>query len=124
MVPGPFKEKFISAMDEDLNTPQALASLFDLAREINRGRETNSDIQEAQATLRELSSVLGLTFELKFVNSELTESLLELLVNLRHSLRERKQFDLGDQIRDRLQGLGVSLSDTPEGTTWTIRNGR
>ena len=121
--PGPFKEKFISAMDEDLNTPQALAALFDLAREINRGREASKDVEAAQSTLLELCAVLGLTLELKFVQGELTESLLELLVNLRHSLRERKQFDLGDQIRDCLEALGVSLSDTLEGTTWTIRSG-
>ena len=50
-------------MDNDLNTPQAIATLFDLAREINRSREAGLNIGEAQETLRGLGSVLGLTFE-------------------------------------------------------------
>ena len=48
-------------MDEDLNTPAGLAALFDLARDINRGRDEGRKVDEAQATLRELAGVLGLT---------------------------------------------------------------
>ena len=60
---APFRERFLSAMDDDLNTPQAIAALFDLAREINRLAPEDDDVAEAQETLRELAGVLGLSLE-------------------------------------------------------------
>ena len=60
--PEPYKQAFIQAMDSDLNTPQALGAIFDLAREINRAREAGRGVAQAQGTLRELGGVLGLTF--------------------------------------------------------------
>ena len=57
-----FKEKFVAAMDSDLNTPQAMAALFDLAHEINRARERGQAVSQAQDSLRKLGDLLGLTF--------------------------------------------------------------
>jgi cysteinyl-tRNA synthetase len=57
------RTRFIEAMDDDLNSPQAVAALFDLARDINRGSTEGQDVGSAQETLRELTSVLGLTLE-------------------------------------------------------------
>ena len=59
----PFEDRFITAMDSDLNTPQALAVLFDLARQINRARERGQRVTKAQETLQKLGDILGLTFQ-------------------------------------------------------------
>ena len=53
------RERFIEAMDDDLNSPQAVAALFDLVRDINRGSVEGADVSEAQETLVELTGVLG-----------------------------------------------------------------
>jgi cysteinyl-tRNA synthetase len=59
----PYYDRFIEAMDDDFNTPQALASLFDLARDINRAEEEGMNVDKARQTLRELGGVLGLMFK-------------------------------------------------------------
>ncbi|NQW21842.1 MAG: cysteine--tRNA ligase [SAR202 cluster bacterium] len=63
--PTPFQDRFMAAMDDDLNTPRALAALFDLSREMNRQRDDGRSITKAQECLRHLGSILGLTFEVK-----------------------------------------------------------
>ena len=115
-----FRERFVEAMDDDLNTPRALAALFDLAREINRGREGGSDITAAQDTLRELAGVLGLTLDEPQVESAEATPFIQTLVDVRNELREARQFQLADSIRDRLTELGVTLEDSPDGTTWRL----
>jgi len=113
----PFRARFIAAMDDDLNTPQALAALFDLAREINRGRDAGRSVAGAQATLRELAGVLGLTLAERDA-SLAAAPFIEVLVEVRNDLRRAKQFELADRIRSRLGDLGVTLEDTPQGTVW------
>jgi cysteinyl-tRNA synthetase len=118
---SPFRERFIQAMDRDLNTPQAVAALFDLAREINRARDEGQAVEEAQATVRELADVLGLTL------AEEGESLaaapfIQLLIEVREEMRQAKRYDLADRIRSRLGELGVALEDTPQGTVWKRRD--
>ena len=117
--PLPFQRKFLQAMDSDLNTPQALGSLFDLAREINRARESGAAVAESQETLRKMGDLLGLTFRQpnKDHNGE-AEPFIDLLVRTRTDLREAGRYDLADQIRDRLGELGVALEDTSQGTQW------
>ena len=115
------REKFIAAMDDDFGTPQAIASLYDLAHEINRARNENAaaeTLAPAQATLRELAGVLGLT--LKEPTSKMMEAapFIELLIATRKELRTAKQFALADKIRADLAKLGVILEDGPQGTTW------
>ena len=63
MDPAPFREQFIAGMDDDLNTPKALAAMFDLSREMNRQRDEGHSITAAQDCLRHLGSILGLTFQ-------------------------------------------------------------
>ena len=116
----PFRERFIEAMDDDLNTPRALASLFDLVREINRGRENASNIKSAQDTLRELAGVLGLELDEPQVESAEAAPFIQTLVDVRAELRAARQFQLADSIRDRLTELGVTLEDNPEGTAWRL----
>ena len=119
----PFRERFLSAMDDDLNTPQALAALFDLARETNRLALEDGDIAEAQETLRELAGVLGLSLEQDPAALAGAEPFLDLLVEMRQELRAARQFELADRLRQRLQDMGVALEDTPQGTRWKIRAG-
>ena len=115
-----FRERFIEAMDDDLNTPRALASLFDLVREINRGRENGLNIKSAQDTLRELAGVLGLELDEPQVESAEAAPFIQTLVDVRAELRAARQFQLADSIRDRLSELGVTLEDSPEGTSWRL----
>ena len=119
--PKPFQEQFIEAMDDDLNTPRAVAALFDLSREINRASGRGDDPTEAQSTLGELSGVLGLTLEEPRDDSGDVGPLVELLIETRESLRADRQFDAADRIRDRLVELGYVLEDTPRGTEWKRR---
>ena len=115
-----FRERFIEAMDDDLNTPRALAAIFDLVREINRGRESGSNTTAAQNVLRELAGVLGLTLDEPIAESAEAAPFIQTLVDVRAELRAARQFQLADSIRDRLTELGVNLEDSPEGTTWRL----
>ena len=111
------RQTFIDAMTDDLGTPQALAVLFGLSREINRARDEGLPAGEAQTTLRELGGVLGLRFE-RVATSGDSAPFVELLIETRTMLRDNKEFELADRIRDRLTELGVALEDSREGTTW------
>jgi len=140
----PFRRRFVDSMDDDFNTAQAVAALFDLAREINRTREENYDVTGAQNTLAELAKVLGFTLEepkrppletgpFLALISELSqdssqaprhdpamkvEELIQLLIETREELRKDKQWQRADMVRQRLIELGVALEDTPKGTVW------
>jgi len=114
----PFRHRFVESMDDDFNTAQAVAVLFDLAREINRARDDKQDVTGAQHTLAELAKVLGFTLE------DLTKPpldaapFIELLISVRDDLRQAKQWQLADRIRDHLAESGIALEDTPKGTVW------
>ena len=101
--PEPFRERFHGAMDDDLNTPRAIAALFDLGHEINRAREDGKDVTVAQVALRELSEVLGLLLSTSERTSDMnTEALSDLLVELRAALSAATQPDLADRIQAQL----------------------
>ena len=115
---GPYRERFITTMEEDLNTSAAIAVLFDLAREINRGRDAGRSIAGAQAMMRELAGVLGLRLESAAQEGMAVAPFIELLISLRKELREAKQYQLADRVRSGLTDLGVTLEDSAAGTTW------
>ena len=117
-----YKRQFIEAMDDDFNTPRALASIFDLSREINRASEQGFDVRDAQQTLLELVGVLGIDLDEPDSNTDGDIApFVELLVNIRTELRAARQFALADKIRDELGELGVSLEDSGSGTEWRHR---
>ena len=116
----PLKRKFIEAMDDDFDTPQAIAVLFELAKEINRGIEQGVNIAEAQNTMLELAGILGLTLKEKAPTPE-AEVFISLLASIRDDLRQNQQWQLADKIRKGLADLGVNLEDTPQGTRWKYR---
>lgn len=136
-----YRTEFIEAMDDDFNTPQAVAVLFDLAREINRGRDENLHIGEARGTLLELADVLGLTLKEPAEAEIPHQPLLDLaakhglasspdvtasalaaqLVERRAEARRARDWKLADAIRTDLKELGITLEDTPQGTVWRYR---
>ncbi|MDA1348469.1 MAG: cysteine--tRNA ligase [Chloroflexi bacterium] len=114
-----YLSRFVEAMDDDLNTPRALAALFDLARDINRTSEAGGGVSDAQQLLSDLCGVLGITLEgPATTGSGDVAPFVELLVNLRSELRGAKQFELADRVRDGLSDLGVSIEDKAGGTEW------
>ena len=112
-----FRQRFIEAMDHDFNSPQALAALFDLARDINRTIDHGANSQGAQQTLRELAGVLGFSFEKPEVDLA-AKPFIDLLVSLRTELRREKHWQMADRVSTSLKDLGVVLEDTPQGTVW------
>lgn len=112
-----FSRRFVAAMDADFNTSQALATLFDLAREINRRLAQGTGVEEGQRTLMELGRVLGFTFEGNEVQLA-PEAFIELLISLRADLRKGKQWEMADRVRAGLKELGIVLEDTPQKTIW------
>ena len=115
------RKRFMESMDDDFNTPQALAVLFDLTRELNRLRDEGEDISQAQNLLKELSEVLGLTLKGVEKTAGGSDQFIQLLLDTRNGLRQAKQYQLADDIRKRLEDLGVFIEDTAGGTTWKAR---
>jgi cysteinyl-tRNA synthetase len=112
-----FEDKFQSALSDDLNTPEALAAVFDAVSEFNR----SGDAGLAFAA-RTAFETLGFDFESETVGDSLTPKLLELLIEVRNEARERRDFKTGDAIRDKLATVGVVLEDGVEGTKWKIES--
>lgn len=118
--------RFCEAMDDDFNTPEAYAVLFDMAREINRLKSENSQAANGLAsTLRSLAGVLGLLEQdpEQFLQSsaqaddgEVAE--IEALIKQRNEARTTKNWAQADQARDRLNALGIVLEDGAGGTIW------
>ena len=115
--PSPFVERFTESMDDDMNTPRAMAALFDLVREINRAGEDGTGTSHARESLRELAGVLGLTLERPDRGGD-AAPLVDLLIETRAELRAARMYTQADGIRDRLEELGYVLEDGPGGTTW------
>ncbi len=114
------RREFITFMDDDFNTPRAVAQIFDLARIINQARDSGvpaESLAYAQGILQDLTGVLGLTMKGLAGPTE-AEPFISLLAEVRNELRQAKQWALADKIRDGLADLGVILEDGPERTTW------
>ena len=118
---GDARERFNEAMDDDLNTPRALAVLFDLARDVNRGAAEGRDTANARSLLRELCGVLGLTLAAPEAEAQQAAPFIDLLVAVRAELRAAKQWQLSDRVRDGLLELGIEIKDGPEGTVWKAK---
>jgi cysteinyl-tRNA synthetase len=114
------KQSFTAAMDDDFNTPLALAALYELVKAINTARDqgaSNEQLQPAQSTLRELTGVLGLRLEEKQGSGD-ADKFIELLVEVRDEVRKQKLWAMSDLIRNKLKELGVTIEDSKDGTKW------
>jgi cysteinyl-tRNA synthetase len=114
------RQSFTDAMDDDFNTPLALAALYELVKAINTARDNGAadeQLKPAQETLRELTGVLGLRLQEKQGSGD-TDKFINLLVEVRSEVRKQKLWQLSDLIRDKLKESGVVIEDSKEGTTW------
>ena len=126
-----YRERFTAAMDDDFNTPDALAALFDLARDLNRAKqETPEKAAPLAAELKRLADVLGLLQQapdafLKGTQQHapaISESAIEAKIAERQAAKANKDFAQADAIRDELAEQGIILKDSREGTTWVIES--
>jgi cysteinyl-tRNA synthetase len=123
--------RFVRAMDDDLNSAEALAVIHDVVREGNRRLEgAQRGVASDRAALArlaeqfvELTGVLGFSFEPGESTSELVAGLIDYLLELREQARAERSFERADAIRDRLRELGVVIEDTPSGPRWRASSG-
>jgi cysteinyl-tRNA synthetase len=125
-------EEFTLAMDDDFNTAQAIAVLFDLARETNSllnqaGQLSEGELgyilHKVEGAFVELGGVIGL-FGNKAnddTNLELIENIMQIVIDIRQEARQKKDWATADVIRNRLQEIGIILEDTPQGPRWKKR---
>jgi cysteinyl-tRNA synthetase len=119
---------FRAAMDDDFNTPQAIAAVFDLIAEVNKRLDTQdrlpakNDLIKLEEVLKQTAGdVLGIFPAREEVGIRVSEkfgAVMDLLLDLRLVLRKDKKFELSDQIRQRLEKAGIQIKDTREGSTW------
>lgn len=111
------KKKYIDSMEDDINTADAISTLFEIVKEVNTKLNTDSPkelIRFIYHTLLELSQILGI---LNKKDELLDEEIVE-LINKRTEARKNKDFKLSDEIRDNLKEKGIVLEDTKEGVKW------
>lgn len=114
------KAKFIEAMDDDLNTADAISAIFEIVKELNTNITASSGtsketITKSISVLKELGGVLGLLSKQKNDN---LDAEVEELINRRQQARKDKNWKLADEIRDTLKNMGIVLEDTPQGVKW------
>lgn len=113
------RKQFITAMDDDLNTADAISAVFELVRDINTnviGENTSKALAEyASEIFDELTGVLGLVYNRK---NESLDSEIEALIEARQTARKEKNWAEADRIRDELKAQGIVLEDTPQGVKW------
>ncbi len=113
------KNEFITAMEDDLNTADALAAIFMLVRDINTviANGAGKDTLNACADMfDQLTDVLGLVYNRK---DDSLDSEIEELIEKRTAARKAKDFKTADEIRDKLKEMGITLEDTPQGVKWS-----
>ena len=119
-----YVEKFIETMDEDFNTPGAVSIIFELIREMNKAMDEGDEKRALKAyhlVRREFGPILGL-FDLEREKriEEKTEEILTILLDVRRILRKEKRFDLSDEIREKLENIGIKVKDTPDGFEYIL----
>ena len=119
-----YKDKFIAAMDDDLNTADALSVIFDLVKDINININSSTNVSKqvveyALDIFNELTSVLGLLYQKSQKSSSVDDKVKE-LIEKREKARKEKNWATADAIRDELKNMNVVLEDTPQGVKWTI----
>ena len=112
------KQQFIEAMEDDLNTADAIAALFELARDINiavAGTPSRALCEKASEIFGQLCDVLGLLYSR---GQEVLDADIESMIAARTEARRQKNWAESDRIRDELKAMGIVLEDTPQGVKW------
>ncbi len=112
-----YRQKFISAMDDDLNTADGISAVFELITDINtqlKGGASKDFAEHALADLMELCDVLGLLQQSKDEDGGIDPE-IQALIDERQAARKSKNFARADEIRDQLKAMGITLKDTPQG---------
>jgi cysteinyl-tRNA synthetase len=115
-----YRKPFVEAMDDDFNTANAIAVLFDIARDANIALQNENvsekDLGAYVQSLTELSGVLGLKLEVD--TDSILDTEVDALIKKREAARQTKDFAAADSIRDELKNAGIILEDTPQGVRW------
>ncbi len=121
------QSEFIGSMDEDFNTPKALAALFEMSKEINKFLDHKKTVNttvllKAKEAFSSLGKSLGLfqKKERKEIGERLVNDLVELLFGLREQLRKEGAYELSDDIRAKMKEFGLVIEDTAEGPKWKL----
>lgn len=130
---GQLPAAFVEAMDDDINTPKALAELHDTVRAGNQAIADSDDAvtSTALASTRAMLGVLGVdpfdphwsAAEKSHELSDVVDSLVAVALEQRNAARARKDYAAADAVRDQLKGAGVLIEDTPHGPRWTLADG-
>ena len=117
-----FKERFCAALDDDLNTADAIGTLFDLTRYINKEvLTTEASAEDITAAIRifdELTGILGIVYNEAAEESDGDAAEIEALIEERTNARKEKNWAKADEIRNKLTEMGIVLEDTPQGVKW------
>ncbi len=116
------KQSFEEAMDDDFNIPKALAAIHDFIRQINSSLDNKKEIlNRAGETLTELLGVLGLDFtKKKGLDDAKINELMDLIITIRENARKGKNYELSDQIREKLRAVGIQIEDAEDGPRWKM----
>ncbi len=121
------EEKCYAAMNDDFNSPVLIAHLFDAVRIINLARDrkeslTANDLQQLKRVMHTfIFEVLGLLDETRQgAGNEVMEELMALILDIRRTARENRDWSTSDKIRDRLKAAGIEIKDTQEGVEWSM----
>jgi len=127
----PHSEQFLAAMDDDFNTPQAIAALFDLNRKVNEllnsgrtlSRTTLDAIDDIYSELG--GQILGVIPDdlARGASEELVEGLMDIILDIRERYRESRAWERADALRDQLAEVGIVVDDRPEGPVWRLDHG-
>jgi cysteinyl-tRNA synthetase len=129
---GTLCAEFVSAMDDDLSTPKALAAVHDVVREGNQALAAGDDAatRGALGSVRAMLAVLGLDpFDPQWAGAGrgdlhgVVDALVGVALDQRQAARSRKDFQAADAIRDQLKQAGILVEDTPHGPRWTLSDG-
>lgn len=121
------RQRFREAMDDDFNTSAAIAAVFDFCRDLNTALASGAepavgDLRTCAETLRETAGdVLGILRDQTATSEDLTQALMEIIIQTRAGLRAAKQYALADELREKLAGAGIEIEDRPGETVWRRR---
>lgn len=114
-LPSKIMDNFFDAMDDDFNTPKAISSIFEFIKEI---KDLNTYSMGNLLTIKKWFNDISYIFGIDLNNTDSSETdsssddLLEIILNIREKLRENKQYDLSDEIRDELNNHGIEVNDS------------